>query len=133
MRTRRYPNPFGPWWLLSAVVLVALVGPLLVARLAPGRWGPAAANSSGQLNATSAVPYKVAMAHMVMATAAADIPDAPTLQPEGWTATASDQLARHPASAVLDSNPATYWSSQPSSPTAALPQWITIDMRGTQI
>ena len=133
MRTRRYSKRSGPWWLLSAVVLTVLVGPLLVARLAPGRWGPTAASPSGTLIATSAVPYKVAMAHMVMATAAAYIPDAPTLQPEGWTATASDQLAGHPASAVLDSDPATYWSSQPSSPTAVLPQWITIDMRGSQI
>ena len=133
MTTRRYSKRFGPWSLLSAVVVTVLVGPLLVATLAPGRWVPTAANPSNKPIATSAVPYKVAMAHMVMATAAAYIPDAPPLQPEGWTATASDQLARHPASAVLDSEPATYWSSQPSSPAAALPQWITIDMRGTQI
>ncbi len=133
MSTRRHSKRFGPWWLLSAVVLTVLVGPLLVARLAPGRWGPTAANPPGKVIATSAVPYKAAMAHMVMATAAAYIPDAPTLQPEGWTATASDQLAGHRASAVLDSDPGTYWSSEPSSPTAVLPQWITIDMRGTQI
>ena len=133
MSTRRYSKRFGPWWFLSAVVLTVLVGPLLVVRLAPGRWGPTAANPSGKLIGPSAMPDKMAMAHMVMATAAADIPDAPILQPEGWTATASDHLAGHPASAVLDSDPATYWSSQPSSPMAVLPQWITIDMRGAQI
>ncbi len=133
MSTRRYSKHLGQWWLLSAAVLTALVGPQLMVRSALGRSGPSAANPSGKPISASAVPYKVAMAHMVMATAAADIPDAPTLQPEGWTATASDQLGRHPASAVLDSDPSTYWSSQPSSPTAALPQWISIDMRGAQI
>ena len=130
MSTRRYWKRFGPPCLLSAVVLAGLAGPLLMAESFPGSPGPAAA--SGSRITGSAVPRTATMTHMVMATAAAYIPDAPTLQPEGWTAAAQDQLAGHPASAVLDSDPATYWSSRPSSSTAALPQSITVDMRGTQ-
>jgi galactose oxidase len=113
---RRRWKRFGPLWLLSAAVLAALGQPLLAAELFPAGPGSAAAAT---------------MAHMVMPTAAASIPGAPTLQPEGWTVAAS-QLAGHPASAVLDSAPATYWNSRPSSSRAALPQSITIDMRGPQ-
>ena len=117
-------------WLLSAIVLAGLAQPFLVVKLFPGGPGPAVA--SGSRITGSAAPRAVTMAHMVMATAAANIPDAPALHPEGWTVAASDQLAEHPASAVLDSDPATYWNSRPSSSTAALPQSITIDMRGPQ-
>jgi galactose oxidase len=127
---RRRWKRFGPTWLLSALVLAGLAQPFLVVKLFPGGPGPAVA--PGNRITGSAAPRAVTMAHMVMATAAAYIPGAPALQPEGWTAAAGDQLAGHPASAALDSDPATYWSSRPLSSTAALPQSITVDMRGAQ-
>lgn len=48
----------------------------------------------------------------------------------GWRATASDAQSGspgHPASAVLDGNPTTVWSSR-YAPAAALPHSLTIDM-----
>jgi len=98
------------------VFLVPLVAVLLVAR--PG------------LSRTSASP--AAMPEMVMATAASSIPDAPTLQREGWTAGASDQSPGHPANAVLDGKTSSYWQSSSSS-RGHFPQWITIDMRAAQV
>src|SRR5262249_19786573 len=70
---------------------------------------------------------------MVHPTLAAFKPDAPTLQPEGWTVQASSQSDEHPPAAVLDDKAATYWNSKPSSSsTNTLSQSITIDMRGPQ-
>ncbi|MGO9344485.1 MAG: discoidin domain-containing protein, partial [Acidimicrobiales bacterium] len=66
---------------------------------------------------------------MIMPTASSYIPDAPVLQPEGWTATASSHAVGHPAAAVLSGAPDGYWQSRPA---AALPQSITIDMGGAQ-
>jgi galactose oxidase len=71
------------------------------------------------------------MPAMVMPTAAARIPDAPTLVPEGWTATSSTS-AGHRAQAALDGDPSTYWDDQSFASGDALPQSITIDMRGAQ-
>lgn len=130
MSARRRWKRFGLRWLLSAAVPAGLAGSLLVVTSLPGSPGPAA--GPGTRVAGSPTAGAVTMDHMVMPTAAASVPDAPTLQPEGWTVAASDQQAGHPASAVLDSDPATYWSSRPSSSAAALPQSVTVDMRGTQ-
>jgi galactose oxidase len=69
---------------------------------------------------------------MVMATAAAEIPDAPTLTPEGWTATSTTSATGHAADAVIDGKSSTYWESQSPTSRGALPQSITIDMRGLQ-
>jgi galactose oxidase len=67
----------------------------------------------------------------VIATAAAYTPDAPLLEREGWTATASAQSVGHDPDAVLDGDAFSYWSSQ-TPPSPAVPQSITIDMRGPQ-
>jgi galactose oxidase len=123
---RGCPRGFNLWWRVAAVI--ALGGFLVVARSDRGRFRSTAAN------AYSAPTAENPMAHMVHPTLAAYKPDAPTLPPEGWTVQASSQSAGHPPVAVLDDHVATYWSSKPSSSsTSALPQSITIDMRGPQI
>jgi len=61
---------------------------------------------------------------------AAYVPDAPTLQREGWTASASQQAPGDPAESVLDSNAYTDWDAQTGSAT---PASITIDMRAPQV
>ena len=139
-RLRQYPRRFGlmalPPLLVVAILLVASSGPHRSASATVNRSGmgamSAAVNRSG-MGGMSAAAYEKAMAHMVRPTLAAYVADAPTLVPEGWTVTASSQSAGHDADAVLDFNSASYWSSRPSSAQAALPQSITIDMRGPQI
>jgi len=98
------------------VFLVPLVAVFVVARPGLGR--------------TGATPSS--MPEMVMATSASKIPDAPTLQREGWTAGASDQSPGHPAKAVLDGKASSYWQTS-SSARGHFPQWITIDMRAAQV
>ena len=123
---RGCPRGFDLWWRVTAVI--ALGAFLLVARSDRDRFRSTAAN------AYSAPTAENPMAHMVHPTLAAYKPDAPTLQPEGWMVQASSQSAGHPPVAVLDDHLTTYWSSKPSSSlTSALPQSITIDMRGPQI
>lgn len=69
------------------------------------------------------------MLGMIMPTPSSYIPDAPALVPEGWTASASSHTPGHAASAALSGEPAAYWQSGPS---VALPQSLTIDIRGSQ-
>ena len=75
-------------------------------------------------NAASAASYAVKV------TEAAYVPDAPTLQREGWTAAASQQSSTDPADAALDSNAFTYWEGRTGTAT---PASITIDMRAPQV
>jgi galactose oxidase len=131
-RLRRYPRRFGQDWFWLAFPLSVVVAVLLVASSGPHRSGSTAVNPAG-MGAMSATAYEKSMAHMVHPTSAAYVADAPTLQPEGWTVAASSQSAGHHADAVLDFNHASYWRSRPSSAQAALPQWVTIDMRGPQV
>ena len=97
------------------VVLSSLVVTSFVATKGPGQGAPST----------------MAPMAMVMATAAAKVPDAPTLVPEGWTATSSSASGSG-AAAVLDGRSSTYWESQPPLSQGSLPQSITIDMRGPQ-
>ncbi len=60
-------------------------------------------------------------------------PDAPTLSPEGWTATASSAAPNHAADVVLQGGPSTYWESESPTAHGSLPQSLTIDMRGPQL
>jgi galactose oxidase len=141
----QYPRRSGWDWPWLAVPLSLVLAILFVANSGPPGSGSTAVNRSGMgamsaaaaaaagTGGMSAAAFEQAMAHMVRPTLAAYVADAPTLVPEGWTVTASSQSAGHPAEAVLDFNPASYWSSRPSSARAALPQSVTIDMRGPQI
>ncbi|HWM07614.1 MAG TPA: discoidin domain-containing protein [Actinophytocola sp.] len=70
--------------------------------------------------------------HHVVATAAAMVPDAPTLPRRGWVATATSADAGGQAANVLDGKASTIWHSKVTSPAAGLPQSITVDMRTTQ-
>ena len=71
-----------------------------------------------------------AASNAVKVTEAAYVPDAPTLQREGWTAAASQQSSTDPADAALDSNAFTYWEGRTGTAT---PASITIDMRAPQV
>jgi galactose oxidase len=69
--------------------------------------------------------------HMQMVeatTADAFTPASDPLKPSGWTATASDQESGNPASAAVDGNDTTFWHSEYSPKTVALPHSITINM-----
>ena len=88
-----------------AVVTVSLPGPSAVS---------ATPNRSGRVT----VPV------------AAYTPDAPTLQREGWTASASQSLAGDPAEAALDANAFSDWVAAVGPAT---PASITIDMRAPQV
>jgi galactose oxidase len=108
-----------------AVVLAALAALLGTTPVIGGRGAGSAPGLVAARRTLSNMPG------MVMPTAAALIPDAPTLVPEGWTATATSSDG-HGADAVLDGRRSTYWKSgSPTSP-GTLPQSITIDMRGPQ-
>jgi galactose oxidase len=131
-RLREYPRRFGRDCFWLAFPLLVVVAVLLVSRSGPHRSGSTAVNPSGMAGMT-ATAFEKAMAHMVHPTRAAYVADAPTLVPEGWTVAASSHSAGHHADAVLDSNSASYWSNRPSSGQAALPQSVTIDMRGRQL
>jgi galactose oxidase len=103
------------------VVLGSLAAPALVLSFfvvitasVPGPSTTSATQKSGQVT----VPL------------AAYTPDAPTLQREGWTASASQQAPGDPAESVLDSNAYTDWDAQTGSAT---PASITIDMRAPQV
>jgi Domain of unknown function (DUF1929)/F5/8 type C domain/Concanavalin A-like lectin/glucanases superfamily/Fibronectin type III domain len=106
---------------------MVLCGSLLLVRAEPDRFRAAVANADRGPTTDNPMPQ------MVHPTLAAYKPNAPTLQPEGWTVQASSQTSGHPPVAVLDDQVATFWNSKPSSSAAlALPQSITIDMRGPQ-
>ena len=120
---RGCPRALNLWGRVAAVI--ALGGFVLAAQSDRGHFPSTAAD------VYSAPAVENPMANVVHATLAGYKPDAPTLQPEGWTVQASSQAAGHPPLAVLDDHLATYWSSQPSSSLmSALPQSLTIDMRG---
>ena len=71
--------------------------------------------------------------HAVQVTAAAYVPDAPTLQRQGWTASASDATTGHDAASVLDSNAFTYWDSPlPPSSNGSGPS-ITLDLPSPRV
>src|ERR1700722_13820809 len=55
-------------------------------------------------------------------------PKADSLSEAGWTATASDQSATHPASSAIDGNSATIWNSKNG---VRLPHSITINLHKT--
>jgi galactose oxidase len=109
--------------------VIVLVGSLLVARYERGNVSARTAKPAGTSASAPAPVPKNSMAGMVHPTLAAFQSDAPTLQPEGWTAQASSQLAGNPPLAALDDHATTYWNSNPAN---ALPQSITIDMRGPE-
>ena len=144
---------FGSWRLLLVGALMVLVGSVPVATSHLGRLGSTPAPVSGMGSSTMAMPsgkgtsskaafnkamaaYNKAMAHMERPTFAAFVPDAPTLEPDGWTVTASSQSAGHPASrgSRLDgSRPECLHLLEQPALSLALPQWVTIDMRGLEI
>ncbi len=97
-----------------------------------GGSGRAVHIGSPDVDADSTPNLENPMAQMVHPTAAAYKPDAPVLQPEGWTVQASSHSAGHPATAIFDTHGVSYWESAPASVANAFPQSITIDMRGPQ-
>ena len=109
-----------PSLVILAAGVISLMGMLLVVR-----------SLLSHSASTSATPS--ALSAQVKVPPAAYVPDAPILAREGWTATASDQSAGHPAEAALDANAFSYWDSQAlSSPTGPSPS-ITIDMPRPQV
>ncbi len=108
-------------WILVAAGIIALVALLLVAR-------SSRSHHSAPAHATPSV-----LAGQVKVPPAAYIPDAPILPRTGWTVTASDQAAGHPADAALDSNAFSYWDSRgPLSRIGPSPS-ITIDMHASRV
>jgi galactose oxidase len=105
---------------MKCLLLTSLVATALVTTKGLG------GTPGAPLGASNRMPAKA----MVMATAAALIPDAPTLSPEGWTATSAS--GGQNADAVLDGSTSTYWESQSPTSSGVLPQSLTIDMRGSQ-
>jgi galactose oxidase len=118
---RRFAGRLGSRSAKSTLILIVLT---LVAMLG---FSVGSHQSSGAARSTHSGSR--GMSDMVMAGASADIPDAPVLVPEGWTATASSQAAGHSVDAVLNGMTSAYWESRPS---AALPQSLTINMGGPQ-
>ena len=117
MSARHYLPRVGPSLVIVAAGFISVVGILVVARSFLGQSGSTSMPGSAKVT----VPM------------AAYIPDAPILPREGWTVTASDQSASHPAQDVLDSNAFTYWDSQASLSQSGPSQSITVDMRGPQV
>ena len=66
------------------------------------------------------------MAHMEMPTAAAFVPYAPALRPQGWTVSASSTATGHLAGAVLGSHGSSFWQSAPLRGRIHLPQSVTV-------
>jgi len=66
------------------------------------------------------------MKHMEMPTAAAFISYAPSLEPRGWTVSASSTATGHAASAVLGSGQSSFWQSARLGGRVDLPQSVTV-------
>ena len=91
----------------------------------------------GSVTAPQGVPGDMMLtaSHMPMLTAtAADsfTAKADRIPSSHWTATASSQSARHPASNAIDGNSATFWESRLAPKAAPLPHSITINMHASK-
>jgi galactose oxidase len=84
----------------------------------------------GPATSSTAAPRSSSASGAIRVPAAAYVPDAPTLQREGWTATATQASPGDPADAALDSNAFSYWVGETGAST---PASITIDMRADQV
>ena len=102
MSTRRHLPRVSASLVIVTAGIISLIGLLLVARSFLGH-SASASPAPSSLSAQSG---------QVKVPSAAYTPDAPILSRHGWSASASDQLAGHPADAVLDSNAFSYWDSQ---------------------
>jgi galactose oxidase len=110
----------SPSLVIVAAGIISLIGLLFAVRSFLGHSASAGAAPSSLSGQVTVPP-------------AAYIPDAPILPRVGWTASASDQSAGHPAAAVLDSNAFTYWDSPGLLSQTGPSQSITIDMGAPQV
>lgn len=118
--------PFLPVVLFASLCVAKPISP--EAALAGGTADPAAQKKPASEGVTTfdgvslaAIPAKAATAQVVAA----------AISRTGWTCTVDSAQAGNPCTNVLDGDGTTFWHSQYSPTTVALPHQITIDMKAS--